>query len=83
MLNEIRTDVETGTNLSQAFRKHPGHFDALYCNLVAAGEQAGILDTLLDRLATYKEKSWRSRPRSRAPSFIPRPWSWWQPSWSR
>lgn len=56
LLLDIKADVETGSSLSQAFRKHPLHFDALYCNLVAAGEQAGILETLLDRLATYKEK---------------------------
>src|SRR5690606_37142385 len=56
LLNDIRTDVETGTSLSSAFRKHPMYFDALYCNLVEAGEAAGILETLLDRLATYQEK---------------------------
>ena len=56
LLLDIKSDVETGSSLSQAFRKHPIHFDQLYCNLVAAGEQAGILETLLDRLATYKEK---------------------------
>lgn len=56
MLGDIKADVETGSSLSQAFRKYPLHFDALYCNLVGAGEQAGILDSLLDRLATYKEK---------------------------
>lgn len=56
LLLDIKSDVETGSSLSQAFRKFPLHFDNLYCNLVAAGEQAGILDTLLDRLATYKEK---------------------------
>jgi type IV pilus assembly protein PilC len=57
LLNDIRSDVETGTSLSAAFRKHPLHFDALYCNLVEAGESAGILETLLDRLATYQEKT--------------------------
>ncbi len=57
LLNDIRTDVETGTSLSSAFRKHPLHFDALYCNLVEAGEAAGILETLLERLATYLEKT--------------------------
>jgi len=57
LLNDIRGDVETGTSLSQAFRKHPMHFDALYCNLVEAGEAAGILETLLDRLAVYQEKT--------------------------
>lgn len=56
LLGDIKADVETGSSLSQAFRKYPLYFDALYCNLVGAGEQAGILDSLLDRLATYKEK---------------------------
>ena len=56
LLGDIKADVETGSSLSAAFRKYPLYFDALFCNLVGAGEQAGILDTLLDRLATYKEK---------------------------
>ncbi|HEX4858010.1 MAG TPA: type II secretion system F family protein [Usitatibacteraceae bacterium] len=56
LLLDIKTDVETGSSLGQAFRKYPIYFDNLFCNLVAAGEQAGILDTLLDRLASYKEK---------------------------
>jgi type IV pilus assembly protein PilC len=54
LLLEVKTEVETGSSLAGAFRKYPLHFDALFCNLVAAGEQAGILETLLDRLATYK-----------------------------
>jgi len=57
LLNDIRTDVETGTSLNAAFRKYPLHFDNLYCNLVEAGEAAGILDQLLDRLAVYMEKT--------------------------
>lgn len=57
LLNDIRTDVETGTSLSAAFRKYPLHFDNLYCNLVEAGEAAGILEALLDRLAVYMEKT--------------------------
>ncbi len=57
MLNDIRGDVETGTSLSAAFRKHPLYFNALYCNLVEAGEAGGILETLLDRLAMYEEKT--------------------------
>jgi type IV pilus assembly protein PilC len=57
LLNDIRTDVETGTSLSAAFRKYPMYFDNLYCNLVEAGEAAGILEQLLDRLATYMEKT--------------------------
>src|SRR4051812_30272799 len=56
LLNEIRSDVETGTSLSAAFRKHPQYFDALYCNLVEAGEAGGILESLLSRLALYQEK---------------------------
>lgn len=57
LLNDIRQDVETGTSLSSAFRKHPLYFDALYCNLVEAGEAGGILEALLDRLAVYQEKT--------------------------
>ena len=57
LLTDIRSDVETGTSLSAAFRKHPLYFDALYCNLVEAGEAGGILETLLDRLALYQEKT--------------------------
>lgn len=57
LLTDIRSDVETGTSLSSAFRKHPLQFDSLYCNLVEAGEAGGILETLLDRLAVYQEKT--------------------------
>jgi len=57
LLNDIRQDVETGTSLSSSFRKHPMYFDALYCNLVEAGETGGILEALLDRLAIYQEKT--------------------------
>lgn len=56
LINDLRIDIETGSAMSAAFRKYPNHFSALYCNLVAAGESAGILDSLLDRLATYMEK---------------------------
>jgi type IV pilus assembly protein PilC len=57
LLLDIRNDVATGSSLSSSFRKHPMYFDALYCNLVEAGETGGILDTLLDRLAIYQEKT--------------------------
>ena len=57
LLNDIRADIETGTSLSAAFRKYPLYFNSLYCNLVEAGETAGILEGLLDRLATYMEKT--------------------------
>ena len=57
LLLDIKSEVETGSSLSQAFRKFPLHFDALYCNLIEAGEQAGILEAILERLAIYKEKT--------------------------
>ncbi|MFZ4535069.1 type II secretion system F family protein [Propionivibrio sp.] len=71
LLIDIKTDVETGSSLSQAFRKFPLHFDQLYCNLIAAGEQAGILETLLERLATYKEKMIAIRSKIKAALFYP------------
>ena len=57
LLLDIKSEVETGSSLSQAFRKFPLHFDALYCNLIEAGEQAGILEAILERLAIKKEKT--------------------------
>src|SRR3978361_1960732 len=57
LIQEIRADVETGTSLNQAFRKFPLYFDPLFCNLVGAGEQAGILEDLLTRLAIYKAQT--------------------------
>ncbi len=71
LLTDIKTDVETGSSLNQAFRKYPLHFDALYCNLVQAGEQAGILDNLLDRLATYKEKILAIKGKIKSAMFYP------------
>jgi len=71
LLLDIKADVETGSSLSQAFRKYPLQFDALYCNLVAAGEAAGILDTLLDRLATYKEKILGIKSKIKSALFYP------------
>jgi type IV pilus assembly protein PilC len=71
LLVDIRTEVETGSSLNQAFRKHPVHFDALYCNLIQAGEQAGILDALLDRLATYKEKILAIKSKIKKAMFYP------------
>jgi type IV pilus assembly protein PilC len=68
---DIRGDVETGTALSQAFRKYPLYFDSLFCNLVGAGEQAGILDELLDRLAMYKEKMLAIKGKIKSALFYP------------
>lgn len=71
LLGDIKADVETGSSLSQAFRKYPLYFDALFCNLVGAGEQAGILDSLLDRLATYKEKILAIKGKIKSALFYP------------
>jgi type IV pilus assembly protein PilC len=71
LLMDIKTEVETGASLKQAFEKHPLYFDALFCNLVGAGEQAGILDTLLDRLATYKEKILAIKSKIKSALFYP------------
>ena len=71
LLTEIKTEVETGSALAAAFRKYPLYFDALFCNLVAAGEQAGILETLLDRLATYKEKILAIQSKIKSALFYP------------
>lgn len=71
LLLDIKSDVETGSSLSQAFRKFPVYFDQLYCNLIAAGEQAGILETLLDRLATYKEKMLAIKSKIKSALFYP------------
>ena len=71
MLNDIRNDVASGSNLSAAFAKHPVQFDRLFCNLVAAGEQAGILDDLLERLAVYKEKILAIKAKIKSAMFYP------------
>lgn len=71
LLADIKADVETGSSLSQAFRKYPLYFDNLFCNLIGAGEQAGILDSLLDRLATYKEKILAIKSKIKSALFYP------------
>ena len=71
LLNDIRADVETGTSLNNAFRKHPMYFDSLYCNLVEAGESAGILEALLDRLAMYMEKTEAIKSKIRSALMYP------------
>ena len=71
LLLEIKTEVETGSSLAQSFRKYPLYFDNLFCNLVQAGEQAGILDSLLDRLAIYKEKMLAIRGKIKKALFYP------------
>lgn len=71
LLLDIKADVETGSSLSNAFRKYPDYFDPLFCNLVAAGEQGGILDALLDRLASYKEKMLAIKSKIKSALFYP------------
>jgi len=71
LMMDIKNKVETGSSLSQAFREHPAHFDPLYCNLVAAGETAGMLDAILDRLATYKEKILAIKSKIKSALFYP------------
>jgi type IV pilus assembly protein PilC len=71
LMMDIKGRVEAGSSLSQAFREHPGQFDALYCNLVNAGETAGMLDGILDRLATYKEKILAIKSKIKSALFYP------------
>jgi type IV pilus assembly protein PilC len=71
LMLDLKNKVETGSSLSQAFREHPKHFDQLYCNLVQAGETAGMLDAILDRLATYKEKILAIKGKIKSALFYP------------
>ena len=71
LLMEIKADIEKGSSLTQAFGRHPLHFDALFCNLVGAGEAAGILEAVLDRLAVYKEKILAIKGKIKSALFYP------------
>ena len=71
MLMDIKTEVETGSSLEMAFRKYPLYFDDLFCNLIGAGEAAGILDNLLDKIATYKEKILSIKSKIKSALFYP------------
>lgn len=71
LLNTIKTDIEVGNTLTEALKKHPRYFDALYCNLVEAGESAGILEAVLDRLAVYKEKILAVKSKIKSALFYP------------
>jgi type IV pilus assembly protein PilC len=71
LMDTIRQDVESGTNLSAALAKHPLQFDALYCNLVDAGEQSGTLDALMDKVAAYKEKIEAIKGKIKSALFYP------------
>jgi type IV pilus assembly protein PilC len=71
LILSIKSDVESGNPLAKALGKHPLYFDDLYCNLVNAGESAGILDTLLDKIATYKEKTEALKSKIKKAMFYP------------
>jgi type IV pilus assembly protein PilC len=71
LLLEIKADIEKGSSLTQAFARHPLYFDALFCNLVGAGEAAGILEAVLDRLAIYKEKILAIKSKIKSALFYP------------
>jgi type IV pilus assembly protein PilC len=71
LILSIKTDIESGTALTDALAKHPLYFDDLFCNLVAAGEQAGVLDVLLDKIATYKEKTESIKGKIKKALFYP------------
>jgi type IV pilus assembly protein PilC len=71
LVMDLKQRVESGLSLSQAFREHPLQFDNLYCNLVHAGETAGMLDAILDRLATYQEKILAIKAKIKSALFYP------------
>ncbi|MEM7708960.1 MAG: type II secretion system F family protein [Pseudomonadota bacterium] len=71
MLVDIKNNIESGSSLSESLAKHPVQFDELYVNLVAAGEQAGVLDTLLDEIATYKERIEEIKSKIKKALFYP------------
>ena len=71
LILDVKSDIEAGTSLHEALGKHPLYFDDLYVNLVEAGEQAGALETLLDKVATYKEKSEAIKKKVKKALFYP------------
>ena len=71
LMMEVKSRIEAGSSLADAFRQHPAQFDNLYCNLVAAGESSGMIDAILDRLATYKEKILALKSKIKSALFYP------------
>lgn len=71
LLLKIREDIESGTNLADALSRHPDQFDQLYINLVRSGEQSGALETMLDKVATYKEKTEALKAKIKKALFYP------------
>ncbi len=82
LILDIKADIEGGSTLHESLAKHPLYFDDLFVNLVEAGEQAGALETLLDKIATYKEKTEALKKKIKKALFYP-PRCWWSPSSSR
>ena len=71
LVTNIKIDIESGNTLTDAIKKHPKHFDKLYCNLIEAGEQAGILEGILDRIAVYQEKTMALKSKIKGALFYP------------
>src|SRR6188768_227031 len=71
LMMDVKSRIEAGSSLADAFRQHPAQFDNLYCNLVAAGESSGMIDAILDRLATYKEKILALKSKIKSALFYP------------
>jgi type IV pilus assembly protein PilC len=71
LMLDLKNKIETGSSMSQAFREYPKYFDALYCNLVQAGETSGMLDAILDRLASYQEKILAIKSKIKSALFYP------------
>lgn len=71
LMMSIKGDIEAGSPFHEALRKHPKNFDPLFCDLVAAGEQSGALEQMLDRIATYKEKTERLKSKIKKALFYP------------
>ncbi|WP_223787848.1 type II secretion system F family protein [Marinicella meishanensis] len=71
LLNDVKTEIQSGSSLAESLGRHPLYFDELYCNLVAAGEKAGVLDELLDTIATYKERTEEIKGKIKKAMFYP------------
>ncbi len=71
LLNAVKTEIQSGSSLAESLGRHPIYFDELYCNLVNAGEKAGVLDELLDTIATYKEKTEEIKGKIKKAMFYP------------
>lgn len=71
LINDVKTEIQSGSSLAESLGRHPLYFDELYCNLVNAGEKAGVLDELLDTIATYKERTEEIKGKIKKAMFYP------------